>query len=250
MVLCFVSGGRWKGPSSLLLLPSERRIDAESLALNLPVTSFAFLCRLRSQSLYRLCLLCGRSLGLGAACFLLFLMAANRCAAFDLAAFGCSSSGTRTPTAANAEALARDNPKAIERRGSTDPNRTALIYVMGSVIRPGVVSVDPAHEPTLVEALAIAGGPTSSAALSKAILIRKQDGGRTVTKLNLERILHGEDPDVPIRDRDIIFIPWRRLKIISGTRRPDPACLLRQAPVSIEVLYSRRGFSCPSVELD
>ena len=58
-----------------------------------------------------------------------------------------------------------DNSAAIERVGPAPPNRAALIYVIGSVIRPGVVSVAPALRPTLVQALALAGGPTSNAAL-------------------------------------------------------------------------------------
>jgi hypothetical protein len=39
------------------------------------------------------------------------------------------------------------------------------------------------------------------------LLIREQSGGRTVTSLNLKRLLRGEDPDLPIQDRDILFVP-------------------------------------------
>ena len=59
----------------------------------------------------------------------------------------------------------------------------------------------------LVQVLSLAWGPGQNAALSKAILIREEPGGRTVTKLDLKRMLRGLDPDIPIRDRDIIFVP-------------------------------------------
>jgi polysaccharide export outer membrane protein len=42
---------------------------------------------------------------------------------------------------------------------------------------------------------------------NQAILIREQKGGRTLTSLNLKRMLHGEEPDQPVHDRDILFVP-------------------------------------------
>jgi protein involved in polysaccharide export with SLBB domain len=59
----------------------------------------------------------------------------------------------------------------------------------------------------VVQALSLAWGPTQNAATSKAILIREQKGGRTLTSLNLNRMLHGQEPDQPVRDRDILYVP-------------------------------------------
>jgi polysaccharide export outer membrane protein len=86
-------------------------------------------------------------------------------------------------------------------------SRAGLVYVVGDVIRPGGFPVDPAQTATLVQVLSLAWGPGQNAALSKAILIREGPGGRTVTKLDLKRMLRGLDPDIPIRDRDIVFVP-------------------------------------------
>jgi polysaccharide export outer membrane protein len=86
-------------------------------------------------------------------------------------------------------------------------SRAGLVYVVGDVIRPGGFPVDPAQTATLVQVLSLAWGPGQNAALTKAILIREEPGGRTVTTLNLKRMLRGLDPDVPIRDRDILFVP-------------------------------------------
>jgi polysaccharide export outer membrane protein len=86
-------------------------------------------------------------------------------------------------------------------------SRAGLVYVIGDVIRPGGFAVDPVQGLTVVQALSLAWGATPNASASKAILIRDQSGGRTLTTLNLRRMIRGQDPDQPVRDRDILFVP-------------------------------------------
>ncbi len=86
-------------------------------------------------------------------------------------------------------------------------SRAGLVYVIGDVVRPGGFPVDPAQGLTVVQALSLAWGPSQNAASGKALLIREQKGGRTLTTLNLNHMLHGQEPDQPIRDRDILFVP-------------------------------------------
>ncbi len=86
-------------------------------------------------------------------------------------------------------------------------SRAGLVYVVGDVLRPGGFPVDPAQGLTVVQALSLAWGPTQNAAIGKALLIREQKGGRTLTSLNLKRMLHGQEPDQPVRDRDILYVP-------------------------------------------
>lgn len=86
-------------------------------------------------------------------------------------------------------------------------SRAGLVYVVGDVIRPGGFPVDPVQGLTVVQALSLAWGPTLNASASRAILIREQKGGRTLTTLNLKRMLHGQDPDEPVQDRDILYVP-------------------------------------------
>ena len=86
-------------------------------------------------------------------------------------------------------------------------SRAGLAYVIGDVVRPGGFAVDPVQGLTVVQALSLAWGSTPNASVSKAILIRDQAGGRTLTKLNLRRMIRGQDPDLPVRDRDILFVP-------------------------------------------
>jgi len=107
-------------------------------------------------------------------------------------------SGTDTETDHNPELAPGDTVQV---------SRAGLVYVVGDVQRPGGFPVDPAQGLTVVQALSLAWGPSQNAALGKAILIREQKGGRTLTSLNLKRMLHGQEPDQPVRDRDILYVP-------------------------------------------
>jgi polysaccharide export outer membrane protein len=106
-------------------------------------------------------------------------------------------SGTDTQTDHNPELSPGDTVQV---------SRAGLVYVIGDVMRPGGFPVDPVQGLTVVQALTLAWGQSQNAS-NKALLIREQKGGRTLTTLNLRRMIHGEDPDQPIRDRDILFVP-------------------------------------------
>ena len=118
--------------------------------------------------------------------------------------------------------------------------RAGLVYVVGDVIRPGGFPADPAEKMTVLEALSLAWGPGQNAALTKAVLIREQPGGRTITTLNLKRMLRGLDPDLPIRDRDLLFVPNSAAKDL--WRRSMESVIQSAAGVSIYagLVYSQR----------
>jgi polysaccharide export outer membrane protein len=113
---------------------------------------------------------------------------------------------TRGANAPGMEIPAEHNPELLP--GDTvEVSRAGLVYVIGDVVRPGGFAVDPVQGLTVVQALSLAWGATPNAAASKAILIRDQAGGRTLTTLNLRRMIRGQDPDQPVLDRDILFLP-------------------------------------------
>jgi polysaccharide export outer membrane protein len=118
--------------------------------------------------------------------------------------------------------------------------RAGLVYVVGDVIRPGGFIVDPTQEFTVLKALSLAWGPSQNAALGKALLIREEAGGRTVTALDLKRMLHGKDPDQPIRAQDILFVPDSTAKNLFN--RTVEAAVQSAAGVSIysAMVYSQR----------
>lgn len=86
-------------------------------------------------------------------------------------------------------------------------SRTGLVYVLGDVLRPGGFTMEPGQGMTVLHALALAWGPSQNASLKRAVLIHEQNGGRTVTTLDLKRVLRGKDPDLSIGEHDILFIP-------------------------------------------
>ena len=107
----------------------------------------------------------------------------------------------------NAAHATERNPE-LEPGDTIQVSRAQLVYVVGDVIRPGGFTIDPAQQLTVLQALSLAWGPSQNASTQKALLIREQaDGGRTVTELNLKRMLHGQDPDQPVHERDILFVP-------------------------------------------
>jgi polysaccharide export outer membrane protein len=119
-------------------------------------------------------------------------------------------------------------------------SRAGLVYVVGDVIRPGGFTVDPSEDVTVLRALSLAWGPSQNAALSKAVLIREQKSGRTVTTLDLKRMLHGQDPDQPIQDHDILFVPNSAAKNLYN--RTIEAAVQSAVGVSIYagLVYSQR----------
>jgi len=86
-------------------------------------------------------------------------------------------------------------------------SRAGLVYVVGDVNRPGGFTLDPTQPTTVLQALSLAWGPSQNAALTKAMLIHVRGDGRNMTTLNLKRMLRGQDPDVPVGERDILFVP-------------------------------------------
>ena len=102
---------------------------------------------------------------------------------------------------------AADHNPELSPGDTVQVSRAGLVYVIGDVVRPGGFPVDPAQGLTVVQALSLAWGTSQNAATGKALLIREQKGGRTLTTLNLKRMIHGQEPDQPVRDRDILFVP-------------------------------------------
>jgi len=143
------------------------------------------------------------------------------------------------PDAGGTDIAADHNPELMP--GDTvQVSRAGLVYVIGDVIRPGGFPVDPVHGLTVVQALSLAWGPSQNAASGKALLIHEEKGGRTLTTLNLGRMMHGQDPDRPIRDRDILFVPDSMAKNLLN--RTVEAAIQSAVGVSIYagLVYSQR----------
>jgi polysaccharide export outer membrane protein len=106
---------------------------------------------------------------------------------------------------------ATPNPELLP--GDTiEVSRAGVVYVVGDVIRPGGFTMEPARPMTVLQAVSLSWGPTQNAILNKVLLIHEQNGSRAVTTLNLKRMLRGLDPDLPIGEHDILFVPDSAMK--------------------------------------
>ena len=79
------------------------------------------------------------------------------------------------------------------------------IYLLGEVMRPGKVQFRRSQSPTLLQAIADAGGPTDRAA-AKCVIKRRTNGKEESIIVDYRRILNGKAPDVPLQDDDTIFV--------------------------------------------
>jgi polysaccharide export outer membrane protein len=80
------------------------------------------------------------------------------------------------------------------------------VYLSGEVKSPSLLQMD--GNLTLLQAMARAGGTLPSANTGNVLLIRnKNDGTLSVSKVDLERILRNEAPDVFLQRRDVVYVP-------------------------------------------
>lgn len=79
------------------------------------------------------------------------------------------------------------------------------IYVMGEVMKPGKAQFRRSQTPTLLQAIADAGGPTDRA--SRNVVIKRTTNGREETlNVNYKDIINGRKKDVILQDNDTIVV--------------------------------------------
>jgi polysaccharide biosynthesis/export protein len=80
--------------------------------------------------------------------------------------------------------------------------RTVRVKVVGEVVRPGEVGVPP--DGTISSAIAIAGGPTTSARMKEVRFVRRLADGRIEEKkLDLNQL----SDEIQIQDGDVVYVP-------------------------------------------
>ncbi len=87
--------------------------------------------------------------------------------------------------------------------------RAGIVYVVGEVQKPGGFVLQNNENISVLQALALAQGPTHTSAINRARIIRTDPatGNRTEIAMNLGKILSGKDPDTFLQPKDIVFIP-------------------------------------------
>jgi len=87
--------------------------------------------------------------------------------------------------------------------------RAGIVYVVGEVQKPGGFVLQNNENISVLQALALAEGPTHTSAISRARIIRTDPatGDRTEIPMNLGKILSGKQRDAFLQPKDIVFVP-------------------------------------------
>ena len=84
------------------------------------------------------------------------------------------------------------------------------VTVTGSVVQPGVYPLE--GRLTLLQAVALARGPSQVASLDQALIFRLKNGQRTAARFNLDTIAKGKSPDPEVISGDTVAIGSSKMK--------------------------------------
>lgn len=84
-----------------------------------------------------------------------------------------------------------------------------MVYVLGTVPRPGGFALNEEESVTVLQAVALAQGFDRFAKPEKSVILRKQAGSteRTEIAVNVKDILQGKAEDQALRQDDILYVP-------------------------------------------
>ncbi|MGA8224875.1 MAG: polysaccharide biosynthesis/export family protein [Candidatus Acidiferrales bacterium] len=87
--------------------------------------------------------------------------------------------------------------------------RAGIVYVVGEVKKPGGFVLKSHEQMSVLKAIALAEGLTSTSATGRTRIIRTNEdtGERLEIPVNLGKILDGKSPDRPLNNADIVFVP-------------------------------------------
>jgi polysaccharide export outer membrane protein len=93
--------------------------------------------------------------------------------------------------------------------------RAEVVYVLGTVHKPGGFELSSHPTISLLQALSLAGGSDRDASLKDAKIIRpsKGDGKPIEIPVNISKILHGDNSDFPLLGNDVLYLPSSGAKV-------------------------------------
>jgi polysaccharide biosynthesis/export protein len=116
--------------------------------------------------------------------------------------------------------------------------RRQFAYLLGQVARPGAYEMQDGW--TVAELVAVAGGPTSGAALSRAFIVRKSE----TIPVNLEQLLDSgnSSANVTLSSGDLVIVPQTksRVVIMGKVAKPGPYGI-KEGDRVVDVLSSAGG---------
>jgi polysaccharide export outer membrane protein len=92
--------------------------------------------------------------------------------------------------------------------------RAGIVYVLGEVGRPGGYVLNSSGGISVLQVVAVAGGPTHLASAGKTRLLRRTENGFQEQQIDVTKLLRGKAHDVSLRDEDILFVPTSGVKTV------------------------------------
>jgi polysaccharide biosynthesis/export protein len=105
-------------------------------------------------------------------------------------------------------------------------SRAGIVYVVGDVSHPAGFIMDNNDQLTVLQAIALAGGPNGTASLDKSKVIRKTSNGVQEIPMPLKKILSAKANDVFLHADDVLFVPRSATK---GVARRSAEAILQTA---------------------
>lgn len=99
-------------------------------------------------------------------------------------------------------------------------SRAGSVYVLGDVARPGEFAIAGGKRLTVLEAIALAQGTNSAAALTRAAIIRKTGDGAQIIHIDLKRMAQKADEDKMLMAEDIVVVPRSKGKAFVDATLP------------------------------
>ena len=99
-------------------------------------------------------------------------------------------------------------------------SRAGSVYVVGDVAHPGRFLMSGGANMTVLEAIALAQGTNSSAALSRVSIVRKTDDGTKIIPVDLKRAMQDGQTDQALLADDIVVVPRSRGKAFLDSTLP------------------------------
>ena len=111
--------------------------------------------------------------------------------------------------------------------------RAGLVYILGNVNRPGGF---PLNRPTtIVQAMTLAQGTKQSTKDNDLQVFRVGNGpsGRVQIEVKLHDILRGKEPDFPLQEGDIVYVPLSNIKYSANIAVTSALAFAAQAAILI-----------------
>ena len=117
--------------------------------------------------------------------------------------------------------------------------RSRLVFLVGHVVRPGPMQL--AYEMTVLQALAAAGGPTATADLESAFVLR----GSTRIPVNLYKVLQTGDirENLKLQPRDTVVVPNAGAVYVQGEVKTPGQIRYTQALTVATAIAAAGGFT-------